>query len=370
MKNLNYLYMVLVAFAMGCKDGNKLTVEGTFENAGTENKVYLHMASGNSIQVIDSTVLSDKGAFKFSKEVPEVNFFKVSIGDRDYFLIGKNGDEIKIKADVSDADQQYTLSGAEDAERLMAFNKLKKGFTTRLDSLEREFERQVEAQPEQQADIRDRLSPVYMSMIDQFNKDVVGFALDNTHSLVSFYAINSINPRGYEASLVEYVGKLGEDIKKNKLVADFAKRIEKLKNLMVGQPAPDFTLAGIDGTPVRLADYKGKYVLLDFWASWCAPCRHENPNLVKAYHQFKNRNFTILGISLDKDKAAWKQAIAQDQLVWDQAGELADFEGPTVRLYQVEAIPSSYLIGPDGKIVAKDLRGEQLGAFLDKTLPK
>ncbi len=127
-------------------------------------------------------------------------------------------------------------------------------------------------------------------------------------------------------------------------------------------------MESMDGKPISLADFKGKYVLLDFWASWCMPCRNENPNIVKAYNTYKDKNFTILGISLDKDPKAWAQAIAADKLTWSHASELKDFEGPTVRLYQIEAIPSSFLIDPTGKIVAKNLRGEELAAFLEKTL--
>jgi thiol-disulfide isomerase/thioredoxin len=110
-------------------------------------------------------------------------------------------------------------------------------------------------------------------------------------------------------------------------------------------------------------------VLIDFWASWCGPCRNENPNVVKAFNKYNNRNFTILGISIDKDKAAWAQAIKQDGLTWTHASELSDFDGPIVKLYQVEAIPASFLLDPNGKIIAKNLRGEELDTFLNKTLP-
>ena len=108
--------------------------------------------------------------------------------------------------------------------------------------------------------------------------------------------------------------------------------------------------------------------MLDFWASWCMPCRQENPNVVKAYNAYKDKNFTILGISLDKDAAAWKSAIAADHLNWAHASDLKDFESPTAVLYGIEAIPSSFIIDPSGKIIAKNLRGEALDTFLNQTL--
>ena len=132
--------------------------------------------------------------------------------------------------------------------------------------------------------------------------------------------------------------------------------------------APDFELATPEGKLVKLSDFKGKYVLLDFWASWCPPCRAENPHVVKAYHLFKDKNFTILGVSLDDNKTRWMQAIEADKLVWTQISDLKRWDGEVVRKYQVDGIPTSFLINPEGKIIAKNLRGEELEAFLRKTL--
>jgi thiol-disulfide isomerase/thioredoxin len=127
---------------------------------------------------------------------------------------------------------------------------------------------------------------------------------------------------------------------------------------------------GIDGKPVKLSDYKGKYVMLDFWASWCTPCRAENPNVVKLYKQYKDRGLNILGISLDDNKADWQAAIATDNLTWKHASDLKKFDGNTERLFHIEAIPSNFIIDPQGNIVAKNVTGTDLEKFLNTTFAK
>ncbi len=136
--------------------------------------------------------------------------------------------------------------------------------------------------------------------------------------------------------------------------------IDALKSTAIGTMAPAFTVNDLQGHPISLASFKGKYLLLDFWASWCGPCRQENPNVVKAYALFKNKNFTILSVSLDEDKAAWQQAIENDKLSWTQVSDLGGWKSPTAALYNIQSIPSNLLLDPTGKIVAKDLRGEDL----------
>jgi peroxiredoxin len=137
---------------------------------------------------------------------------------------------------------------------------------------------------------------------------------------------------------------------------------------VVGNFAPDFTMNDTEGKPVSLSQYKGQYVLVDFWASWCGPCRGENPNVVAAYKKYKNKNFTVLGVSLDEDKDAWVKAIQKDGLTWKHISDLKGWQSAVVTVYGIEGIPYNVLLDPEGKILATELRGSALEAFLEKTL--
>jgi len=163
---------------------------------------------------------------------------------------------------------------------------------------------------------------------------------------------------------------LDQTVKQSVVGRKIAEMLATDKKTDVGQVAPDFTLADVNGNPLKLSDYaKGHVVLLDFWASWCGPCRGENPNVVKAYQAFHDKGFTVLGVSLDEKKEAWVKAIGDDHLNWGQVSDLKGWSSDVASLYGIRGIPMNYLLDKEGKIVAKGLRGDALDKELAILLP-
>ena len=368
MKRLGYLLIMISVGFTACKDKSKFVISGEFKNAEPKSKVYLYGVQVNNLAPIDSTVFSEKGEFKFSHATPGVDFFKIASGHSEYVFIAENGDDIKISADLTDKSLAYAISGAREADKLQELNTTKNAYLGRMQLIQGQFDEAVAKQPDQREMIMQQMAPKYNGELQGLNTAVLAFAKANNESLAGFYAINMLNPAEYEKDMVEFADHIKGDVKQNKTVKDYISKMSSMKTVQVGSKAPDFMIPALAGDPIKLSDFKGKYVLIDFWASWCAPCRQENPNVVKAYNTYKDKNFNILGISLDKDAVAWKKAVVSDNLTWAQAGELKDFEGDVVKLYHVEAIPSNFLIDPNGKIIGKNLRGPDLEAFLSKTL--
>jgi peroxiredoxin len=160
---------------------------------------------------------------------------------------------------------------------------------------------------------------------------------------------------------------LSKRMQNSEKVLGWVKRLEEAKLAVSGnQTAPEFTINDAEGNPVSLSSYRGGYLLVDFWASWCVPCRAENPNVVAAYEKYKEKNFKVLGISLDTDKDRWLKAIAEDKLPWKQLCDFLANKSEVAQLYNISSIPSNILIDPNGKIVGKNLRGKDLHNRLDE----
>lgn len=207
--------------------------------------------------------------------------------------------------------------------------------------------------------------------IGKENDDFIsGFIKSHPGSPVSLDAIESyLSPIARDAGFVEPLfNALSPNLRQSAKGTEMAAIITKLKKIAFGEKAPDFVQNDTTDATVTLADFRGKYVLVDFWASWCHPCRDENPVLLKAYNTYKVKNFTIVGVSIDRNKQAWIKAIREDQLTWTQVAGIKEKTNSAAESYSISAIPQNFLIDPTGKIIAKNMRGEELVRKLAEVL--
>jgi peroxiredoxin len=367
---ITYSILILSVFIFSCKDKDAFNISGTITNPGSLKKVFLLEADSSSVTVVDSTNLTDKGEFQFKRKAPYANLYRLRVGGTMFDMIAKNGDAIEFTTNLTDNTHAYEIKGSDESEKLKEFNKVNNFYVEKNNKVSQEYQDKSQALGKESDSLMKIYRPLFMKNISDYSDAVLKFVNDNRNSLAGFYAAQSLDQTRYEQQLIVYADAIKDSFKDNPGVQKFVKLMMDLKPTSIGHAAPDFTIAGIDGKPIKLSDYKGKYVMLDFWASWCAPCRQENPNVVKQYAIYKPLGLNILGISLDQDKGKWQDAVNADKLSWSHGSDLKNFEGPTERLYHIEAIPSNFIINPQGIIVAKNVTGTDLEEFLNRTFSK
>ena len=242
----------------------------------------------------------------------------------------------------------------------------------KLSAIIKDFE-DASTEKKNDPDFKSSIESRHSEVVKELTSVLRSFISNHPDSYVSLIVLRDLaNPNSGTDSptLIGLYNSLSEPVKKTDMGEILGAHLLSETRTAIGAEAPDFTENDPSGNPVKLSDFRGKYLLIDFWASWCGPCRMENPNVVNAYAQFKNKNFEILGVSLDtqNSKNAWLNAIQNDNLIWAQVSDLKGWKCRIALLYGVENIPQNFLIDPNGVIIAKNLRGEDLISKLQSVL--
>jgi peroxiredoxin len=270
-----------------------------------------------------------------------------------------------IKVTAADSIAKATISGSPLNKDNQELTQVTKPYTQQINALETAY---MALPKDQRTDEAEDALEKKADAIEDAQKPVLAdFIKKHPNSLISLNALQTYGGYFPEASLVAplYDG-LSAELKNGVAGVQYGKLLQAWKSIALGANAPLFTQNDKDGKAVTLASFKGKYVLVDFWASWCGPCRHDNPGIVKTFNQYKDKNFTILGVSLDSKRDPWLKAIDDDKLTWTQVSDLKYWKNEVAELYGVRAIPQNFLLDPNGNIVAKNLNGDALAAKLSQ----
>lgn len=371
---MNRLLLFVLSFFLisGCSQGknqeNKnsgsVTISGTVENP-QNGVILLQELQNNEMVTIDTIELDGKNTFQATVAAAEPGFYRLNLYENQYINFILDDEDVKITADGLASDGVAEVKGSTDTDHFNSVNAIMQGFQQEVQELEVAFQQASMDRDEAKVD---SLRKVYVELDDKKSEKVKEAIEKMDNSLAALYAVNFLDPE----KDFPFFNKLAQQVEKgmpnSKYAQQFVASVNGMRTLAIGEMAPDIALPNPEGDTVALSSLRGKYVLIDFWAAWCRPCRMENPNVVRMYHKYNSKGFEVFGVSLDRNKKDWEEAIEADGLVWTQVSDLQYFNSAAARLYNIQAIPATYLIDPDGKIVAKNLRGAALEEKLAEVL--
>jgi peroxiredoxin len=369
MKQLLIILGVCLAF-LGQAQEFELTVRAN--QVVPQKKVFLEWINGRGQAIkVDSLLPNAQKQVVFKGKVLDqggfylLNFFDIP-NPQKVLVILAGGERVFVQAEgINTPEKAGSFQIQSDSPNIVYMNQL----FTLSNSLQAKvavWTKELQDKPGEQARIQ---AAFEMAQQEQFAKIKALIPAMGTH-LVALWATNFL-PAEKELALLEEIGERFRKAKPNHpQVKPFLENLKRLKGVSIGSEAPEIALPTPAGPIMRLSDLRGKYVLIDFWASWCGPCRRENPNVIKTYATYKDKGFEIFGVSLDQEKTAWINAIAKDQLTWPHVSDLQYWNSVAAQAYQVSSIPMTFLLDPQGKVIAKGLRGDSLNQYLANLFSK
>ncbi len=374
MKKINWFLLALFCLyaCNSAKDASSseeattsvFTITGESQGA-YEGPVYLQLYSDNGYETIDSSLVQEgKYSFTGTLETPQRYYLRFQDKEKlvAFFL---DASEVQVYSHIDSLDDAV-ITGSASQDQYLAFEKELAGFDDIRTPLMKAYQAANEAGDKPQVE-------AIVAKFDSIREVETAFIKDyihtNNESVVAAYlAYRHLSFDSDTEALGSLIDDLSADLDATPYVKSLKERLATLERVAIGQPATDFSLEDPDGNAIALSSLKGKYVLIDFWASWCGPCRRENPNVVALYNELHEKGFEILGVSFDSKHDKWVEAIADDNLTWPHVSDLKGWQSAAGKLYGVRSIPHTILLDPEGIIIAKDLRGDELRNKLEEVL--
>ena len=355
MRKILYLNILLLLLIGCAPKPSSYTISGEIEGI-SDAKVILQKNEKDRFITIDSTQMKN-GNFFFSGtiDLPEMYFIKIS--DKKPIKFFVEASDILVRGNIKNLNQVY-VTGSATQSKLNTIGYGLKNFDEQKQKLYKQFQK---ANKNNNESLMNEITNKWNQLQNERMQKIKELVAENSSNVIGPFLVlqNLITDLSFD-ELKSITDNFDPSISESKYVKELKDRINILSQVQIGKTAPDFTLNTPEGNPLSLSSLKGKYVLIDFWASWCNPCRNENPKVIKLYHDYKDKNFTILSVSLDSKKEEWIEAIEKDKLEWPQVSGLKGKKSPTAELYGVKSIPHTILLDPEQKIIAKNLRGEEL----------